>query len=298
MTVPTAQESIRPRARGGFRLVLLIVVAIALGGCTARLAWNFGDRLIVHEVNKIVSLDREQKASLRTDARALLDWHCATQMPAYDNWLATLGSELADPDRDPALDQHIDQLSTFWDTLITRLWPVAADALAGFSPEQIEALAEYFREDIEEGIRDYVEPDLHTRYDERTESMSERLEGLLGDLEPAQVERVERWSREIEPYEQPWMDNRARWQAALIEAFEMRDDRAAFDRTIEHLLVEPERLHSDDYRALIEVNAERTLRALSDVMALRTDRQQEHLAQRLSRFQDSTRKLACADEDE
>ena len=41
--------------------MLLIVVAIALGGCTARLAWNFGDRLIVHEVNKIVSLDREQK---------------------------------------------------------------------------------------------------------------------------------------------------------------------------------------------------------------------------------------------
>lgn len=275
---------------------MLTLLVLVVSGCTARLAWNFGDRLIVREADKIVSLDRDQKASLRTDARALLDWHCATQMPAYDEWLAVLRDDLETSDRNLAFDEHIDHLMTFWETLMIRLWPVAADTLAGFSHEQVDALAEYFREDIEEGINDYVEPDLETRYDERAESIIDRLEGLLGDLEPGQVERIERWSREIEPYEQPWLDNRARWQAALLEALAQRRDRPAFDRRIQRLLVEPERLHSDAYRELIDTNAERTLRAVSDIMAVRTDRQQDHLARRLSRFQATTRRLACADD--
>lgn len=296
MRIFTTQILNRGRARTWGRAILLIGLVIAITGCTARLAWNFGDRLVVREVDKIVSLDRDQKAGLRMDARALLDWHCATQMPAYDEWLDALRDDIRTPDRDLAFSDHIDQLTTFWETLMIRLWPAAADALAGFSDDQVEALADYFEEDIEEGIEDYVEPGLDTRYEERAESMIERLEGLLGDLEPGQVERAERWSREIEPYEQPWMTNRARWQAAMLDALARRDDRPAFDRTIERLLVEPEHLHSEDYRELIDTNAERTLRAVSDIMALRTDRQQDHLADRLSRFQKTTRRLACADD--
>jgi hypothetical protein len=177
------------------RLLLLLVAASLLGGCSAiRFAYDNADTYVRWRAMSYLDLHGEAVDDLDDRIQRLLAWHRASALPQY----ASLAEEAAQ-----RLRRGLGRADLVW----------AFDAVQGQAREGLRAAAEQFapvldrltpeqQQHFEARIadenrkfaRDFIRGSAEERRARRAQRVEERLEDWVGRLSKAQVERIRQYS--------------------------------------------------------------------------------------------------------
>lgn len=277
------------------RLLLIALVAALLAGCGVRYAYSQLDWLVPRYVRDYVTLDPTQRGELDSRLAERLQWHCAKELPAYSIFLRDLDRSLANGEAgSERLMMFAERAESLWRNLLVTIAPDAAELLVMLDDKQIDELAQTFDERNRKAAEEFLEPDEAKQLSQRVERMERRLRRWLGRMNAAQSEALMQWSESLLPTTEAWLDSRRAWQSRLIGL--LRDPRESemLHARVTELLTAPDAGWSDDYRAAVESNRDKTLALFARLYELADESQRDRLSRRLASFAGQFDRLACA----
>ena len=295
---PSHRAAAPSHSRSGTRKVLRVfavaALALLLTGCLVRLAYNYSDWLIPRWVDRYVTLDEEQRAFLDATLDARLQWHCAAEMPRYEAWFQDARRTLFAGDLGPErMWPLLERLEGFMRAVLEEVADDLAQLAATLSDEQVEELLAELERREEDLWEEYVAPGPEARAAARADRMDAQLRRWYGPLGREQRRLVEAWSAALATSPEEWLENRVRWRGELAAVLEMRDRRPEFDRRLTALLLEPDALWDDDYRARERRAREQMLKLFTAVHQAASGRQLRYLERRLESWRSDMDRLAC-----
>lgn len=265
------------------RRCLLLLLLLTLAGCSTRFFYNRLDFLVPWHLRDYVSLEREQRALLDRELAGFLDWHRQQELPRYHQLLAQARERLDDgfTQEDAAFltgeaQRALDRLQ--WRSLEWML-PLGQS----LTDEQILEFIASLREQQSEYQEKYLERDEQQYRDDACERLDDNVRRFLGRLEQAQKERLHRACGELIRSDHLWLASRAAWIEEL-EGLLLQREPGWQQRLRDSLASRDERL-PEGYREAWTHNLGVLQLAVVEVIARRSERQDQHLARELGRLQ-------------
>jgi hypothetical protein len=174
----------------GPRLLTLALFALLFAACsTIRLGYNNADTLLLHALDRYVTLTDEQERAVRQRVASLMAWHRATQLTDYAAFIQHTRTRL-DGDISPAevLDFNAG-LSARLAALGERAAPDAAALALTLTPAQVDQVERKLVDDNVKARRESAQ-ELKQAVDERAKKYAERSEFWLGKLNEHQLQLV------------------------------------------------------------------------------------------------------------
>ncbi len=277
-------------------LILTISAAVLLSGCGPRWTYTNLDWLIPWYIEDYIELDKHQNDDLSVRLAYQLDWHCRTQLTRYADFLRQLRSELSVPGQSVRADRwadHFDRLKQYWIDLVYQIGPDAVAILVTASDEQIDTLFSNIEKTNLDLQREYVDPSVEERRNNRKKRMNKRIAYWTGPLNATQKGLVAQWAQGLTETADDWLAHRRRFQAALHRELEGRQPGQAFERRFLDLFATPERLRDPTYQEKIDTNKRLTFQFLENLSQSLTPRQRRHIVNRLDKLADDMEQLAC-----
>lgn len=262
-------------------LVLSLVCALALGGCSAnRFLYNRADTFVRWAIDDYVDLTTEQQTQFDADLDVLLDWHRRDELPLYR---AFIESSLSALDDGVTIDEAI-VISDSIDEAANRLQLKLVDLLLNSAEGLNESQIQEFLAELDRQQEDYAEERLtrddRAYADDAANSLNRLAKRLLGRLNDDQKALIEARSRELLRIDRLWHQDRAVWGAQLRAILESRSP--GWQTEIRVLGDSRSEARTPAYVAGIEHNGDIILSLLVDTINGRTDRQDR----RMRRFLD------------
>jgi hypothetical protein len=200
----------------GARLLVLGLFALLFAACsTIKLGYNHADTLLLHGLERYVSLTAEQEHMVRQRVGSLMAWHRATQLADYAAFLQRTRSQI-DGDVSPAEVLAFNEgLNARMAALGERAAPDAAALALTLSPAQIEQVEHKL---VDENVKARKESarEMKQAVDERAKKYAERSEFWLGKLSDQQM-RIVRTSLANRPVDSLyWIEARERRTRDLV----------------------------------------------------------------------------------
>jgi len=282
---------------GSRALLLLLAMAVALVGCSRiNLAYRNLDLLVSWSLDDYLDMDRNQQTRLREQLREHIAWHCRTQLPDDLDALQRMRQQIRQGELDErAIRSHYQDIRQAIQSVAVEITPTTVQLLRELDDRQVSQLAEALAQDHQEHQEKYLAAPLSQQIRERAERMGKRIEQWTGTLGAAQQQRILAWAHALGGQNRLWLDNRQRWQAALIAALAERHQ-AGFEQRIARLLQERESMGTDGYRATLARNEAAIISLVSDLYALSDAKQRRHLDNRLQRLRQDLGSLDCLPE--
>lgn len=272
----------------------ILLLTLTMTACSRiNLAYRNLDTLIPWSLNDYLDIDRDQRQHLQAHLREHLEWHCRTQLPSYLDSLQQLRQQIADEQISPQeLRGHYRQAKQAVDEIATRITPTSIELLRKLDDQQVAELGEALEKDRREREEKYLQPEPAQQIRERAERMQERVETWFGSTTAAQRQRILAWAHALGERNQLWLENRAQWQQAFLDAVRQRHA-AGFEARMERLLQDRESYWTEDYRQAFE-HAERAgIQLFSDLYAQSDSTQRQHLTDRLHELDKDLGSLEC-----
>ena len=262
-------------------LVLSLVCALALGGCSAnRFLYNRADTFARWAIDDYVDLTTEQQKRFDADLDVLLDWHRRDELPLYREFIE---SSLSALDDGVTIDEAI-VISDSIDEAANRLQVKLVDLLLNSAEGLNESQIQDFLAELDRQQEDYAEERLirddRAYADDAANSLNRLAKRLLGRLSDDQNALIEARSRELLRIDRLWHQDRAVWGAQLRAILESRSP--GWQTEIRVLGDSRSKARTPAYVAGIEHNGDIILSLLVDTINGRTDRQDR----RMRRFLD------------
>ena len=172
-------------------LALVLLVLNFFNACSIKPIYNNLDRLIVWQVGDYLDLNRDQKASLRTDLSVLLKWHRESHLTLYADWLAELPNQYSDGVSAQMIEDLFDQMLVWGEEIENQAMPLMTDVLVSLNEGQIDHLESEFRGANEEWVdveRGESLEDYQRGWSEEIEDAIERFTGRLNVFSPRRTD--------------------------------------------------------------------------------------------------------------
>ena len=274
----------------------IVLVAALLTGCTSKIAYNNVDWLAVRWVDRQIDLDRDQRQLVSRHVSEQQQWHCATQLQAYEGWLEQIRLDLlADRIERDQLIRYGAEMAEFARSLAARMAPMLVDLAASLDDQQVESALAELDERIEK-LREEIETRSPEQWAiDRVEGMERRLKRLMGSLNANQKQRLEIWAQALQPTHEHQLVQRIYWRERIEWALDNRDQPHLLAAEIDALL-DPAAVWPKAYREAMETNRILTLDALADLATLVEPRQRDRISARLARLKNDVQRLSCEGE--
>ncbi len=270
-------------------LAALLLAAALLSACSARVFfYNRLDFLVPWYIEGYVPLGRDQEARLEALLDPVLAWHRTEELPRY--------AALVDDARrltaaDPALPDIIDLAAAF-EAAWYRLRDRALEALIGLagtlSASQVDAFISELRERQSEYEDDYLPRSDDQYREEALERLQDSLSDYLGRLDDAQERRLAAAAAELERIDGDWLAVRAAWIDRL-ESILAKEP--GWQDRLRASVQDWEEWVPKSYIAGTDHNSAVVLRAVTDVLGTRSERQQARLQRELAALERDLDKL-------
>lgn len=262
-------------------IAITLLALISLVGCSStKMAYQYADWGIVWWVNDYVPMTAAQEKQLERDIASLQQWHCNEELPRYSQWLTTLKQDVRSRQFDQATVEHHQQaLFSFFPPLLERAKPAAVNLLNSLSDEQVRELAENMAENQREKEEEFLADNPEETRKARAERTAERVERWLGTLSDSQMEAVHQWSDARGQQTAIWLEGRRKWQKALVEALEQRQQ-ADFDDRVSHLIDNNAEVRGAQYQKMLDESRTAMASLMSRLLKQASDEQLEHLIER------------------
>lgn len=280
------------RTLSAIALVLLLVT-----GCTSGFVYNRLDTLVAWYLEGLVTLTKSQRAELRGWLGETLNWHRESELERYAAFLKNLADRATQPGNRTTFEQAETQFRAFTGDVAKKSAPEAAHLLLALSDRQVDELTHNLEKKATERLeeeRELLEDDAW--HDRRAKQITKQFKRWVGKPNREQLDAIERTARELQPSYPEWFASQRAWRAALREAMSKRaNDPDAARRELTGLLASPERYWTDEYKAKLAQNRERTLALLVELDNSLSNDQRHYLQKRLHEFAAQLEALAGAD---
>ncbi|ENO91668.1 hypothetical protein C662_15488 [Thauera sp. 28] len=272
-----------------------LFAAFVLGGCSVRMAYSQLDWLVPWYLRDYVMLDAGQRNLLDRQLSARLDWHCRTHLAEYAATLREAQNTLA-ADRIGSSDllPYLERGEGWWREILAALEDDARVLLPALSDEQVDELQQAFERRQREARKEFLGGDDAAQREARIARMEKRLQRWFGRLTTEQRVLIGVWSDALEPTTEAWLDERARWQADVLDALRVRADGAAFAPRVAAFMAPVQDEPTPGYRARQAHNRDRSLVLLAEVFNTATPAQRQRLQRELEGLAAQFERLACA----
>lgn len=265
----------RPRLRSAAQIACTLALILIAGGCT-RLVYNRLDSLGGWYLGSLVSLTSEQRADLRGWLTHMLDWHRASELGQYAQFLHELAGQLAARGNRAVYERVADRLEAFGQAVVRRATPEAARLLMSLTDEQLDELDANLEERAQERAeesRKALERGVWRK--ERERDLQRQVKRWTGEVTHEQRALISRAVANFEPTSEEWLHSQRQWRKMLMSTLHARaPDREA---RVSHLLREPNRCWTPEYVAKNDRNRERTLALIDGLDGSLTPKQRERL---------------------
>jgi len=272
----------------GLRLVALALFALLFAACsTIKLGYNHADTLLLHALDRYVSLSGEQEQIVRQRAGSLMAWHRTTQLNDYAAFIQRTRGSLDDGVTQAEVIEFNEGLNARLAVLGERAAPDAAALALTLTPAQIDHIEHKLVDDNTKARKESAK-ELKQAVDERAKKYAERSEFWLGKLNSEQM-RLVRASLADRPVDSLyWIEARERRTRDLvallrrIQAERPSEETAAvWFRAYFRELASPS---NADQRARAEAFRRDNAQLVAQLVNSATPEQRAHLDRKLSGF--------------
>ena len=286
-----------PCSRGP-RLLVLGLFALLFAACsTIKLGYNNADTLLLHGLDRYVTLTDEQEQMVRQRVGSLMTWHRATQLADYAAFIQHTRSRLDGDVTHAEVTAFTEGLNARLATLGERAAPDAAALALTLTPSQVDEVERKLIDENTKARKDSAR-ELKQAVDQRAKKYAERSEFWLGKLNEQQMQLV-RASLANRPVDSLyWIEARERRTRDLVALLRrIQADRpseqtaAGWFRTYFRELAQPS---NAGQRARAEAFRRENAELVAQLVNSASPQQRAHLDRKLSGFAAEFVQLAAA----
>jgi len=267
------------------RLAAVLALSLVLSGCTG-LVYNRLDSLAGWYLGSLVALDGDQKRDLRAWLTGLLQWHRASELGRYAEFLRNLAQRSGSRGDRDVYEEAAAQVARFAEAVIARAGPEAARLLATLSDEQLTQLEENLEERaLERAEKTARELEKGSWRKEQVRDVRRQLKRWTGAVTKEQEAIIAESVAQFEPTAHDWAESQRRWRKLLIATLRTPATPAR-EQDVLQLLREPNLYWTDAYSAKNRRNRERTFALLDRLDGSLTREQRAHLQRELEELAD------------
>ena len=273
--------------------IALLASCSAIDSGAFDVAYEHADWLLQKMSTRYVDLNESQSKALHARLNRLHAWHRTQELPIY----ADLFDQAADRvSRRLSKDDITWIIHSFEERRRVGAAAVSkelAPLLLTLSPSQQAQIAGAMTRDNAHFARTQLEPNPAALSKERTKWLTAQVQRWTGKLTPSQLERVERVALATGDFPAERLEQRRRWQAALLRSVRQYHDEAALGAALTELLASSRTVADDGYmRAVAQYEDEFTQMVL-DLDRTLTAQQRAAAVMRLHTYSRRFRELAA-----
>lgn len=263
----------------------LTVLVVGLAGCTTKLAYNYLDWAMIWKVERLVSLDAEQKQQTKQALQEFHVWHRKTQLVQYAQYLDQLAKRV---DQGPITAEEIhaetDKIQLLLAQSLTHILPDISRVLRTLSDQQVSELLASLTEEREEYVEEHIEISEKKRLKKRQKDLEKHLTRWLGKLTRQQKQRLNTWSEIIEPYEQLSAKQQSLLQTQIAKVLAQRANEDALQNGLKEMMFYRTDNWDPELAAVLDRNQVRTYQLIAAVLNSRTEKQHAKLSSELDKY--------------
>ncbi|MCP5128403.1 MAG: hypothetical protein H6985_02340 [Pseudomonadales bacterium] len=279
----------RTRVLVGASLLLWLV------GCSGTtFVYNRLDSILPWYVDDYVELNGHQERQLDQALQPFLRWHRQQELPRYLDLLNKVEASLDQPVTPGEVRSLYEGMEIAWLRLEQESleWLLAlGDTL---SEAQVQEFLGYLQEKQEEYEEEYLGRSEPEYREESYDSFADTLEDYLGRLTPAQRERLLLASAALQRSDAIWLKERAAWQERLVVLMQRQ---LGWKERVRESIARRSETVSPEYVQVFEHNLNVVFAAISDVLNMRTEKQDRHLRRELDDLREDLQTLIAEDAD-
>ena len=271
-----------------FRVAIISLALFAgllcLGACSGTtFVYNRLDTIVPWYVDDYVELDGSQEQQLDEELQPFLNWHRQQELPRYVELLEEIDSSLSQPVTAKEVGAIYDGMEIAWLRLEEESLSWLLQLGETLSDEQVQELLAYLQERQEEYEEEYLSRTEGEYREETYDRLADSFEDYMGRLNPAQRERLQQASADMERSDVVWLPERAAWLQRL--GVMMQREPGWQQRVREAVAARGETV-SERYREVYQHNLEVIFSSVADVLNGRSEKQNRRLRGELAELRE------------
>ncbi len=276
---------LKARYRCGAKTVLILVMLLTVSACSGtRFFYNRLDTLIDWYVDDYVTLNAQQSADFQVRIDQLLDWHRREELPSYTQLLTDFERSLEPSLTAGAVATLFDELSQAADRLEARILDLMIDFGATLSLEQRQEFMLALQDEQNEQRERLLSRSDEAYQDNTQEQLADNLSKFLGRLTVQQKEVLMIHTRDYQRFDGVWIEDRASWTSELAGV--ITNNGADWPSEVYAVLAGREAARSPDYVAVYAHNSALSQTIFTEVINLRTPKQDRRLRRKIDDYRD------------
>lgn len=270
------------------RWLALALASLAIAACsTIKLGYNNADTLLLHTLDRYVSLTSEQEHAVKQRVATVLAWHRATQLHDYAAFVHRTRGQLDGSLTSAEVLEFNEGVNARLIAVGEKAAPDVAALALTLTPRQIEQIEHKLGEDNVKARKETAR-EMKQAVDERAKKYVERAEFWLGRLNPQQVQIV-RNSLAGRPVDSMyWIEARERRHRDLVTLLRRiqaeHPSEEVATRWVRAYFAELARPSAADVRARAEAFRRDNATLVAQLLNSASAEQRAHLDKRLSGF--------------
>lgn len=267
------------------RSSLVLLLLVTLSACTTKMAYNFLDWAIEWKVQRLVKLQGEQKVLTKKAIQDFHRWHRTTQLPQYADYLLQLQTRLnAEPVTAKDIHAETDKIQLLVDQSVEKVLPDAAEVLATLSDDQVKELLASIAEEREEYKDEYVDPSTRKRQKTYYKKFLKHAQDWLGPLSSEQKDKVETWSKSLEPFEELNLQQQKIWEEKLADILAKRQDPGVLMEGLKTLMFHRTDDWQPELEKILDRNQAMTYELIAELLNGMNEKQREHMNKKIEDY--------------
>jgi len=269
-----------------FSTVLLVVLLVT--GCSTAFTYRHLDWLIPWYVDGYVDLTRDQRHLLQDQLGPLLQWHEGEELDRYLEILGQVEADLQEEVTPAQVRSWADEVISAVERLEQNMLSVALAFSESLSDEQLTEFIESVWEEHREYEEEYLSRTDQEYIEENAENLEDFLEEYTGRLNDEQEAALFRAAGSLRRFDSAWLEDHEQWLNTLGPLLKREPGwedaiRVAYaNRTLER---------PPEYMELLEYNMDVVATAVAEVLNSLTEKQQNHLFEKIDDLRSQIRKL-------
>lgn len=281
------------------RLILLSIVLLCVTACSStRFAYRHADWLINWVVDDYVELDRRQQSLFDAALDTWLPWHCAQEMPRYQEYLQDLSGALAADARQGLTDASLlafsERALDAWSRLVVRVLDDTTPILQSLDDKQVAQILAESESKNQRFYKDYVAIDASALEKLRVERVRDAMKRWAGSISNDQRQLALAWAQQADNVYGLIHQRREQWRGQLAQLFADRS-REGFAPELAELLLHPERLYAQAERDRLLANQQAGRQFLLTLERTLSQRQREHLLAEIDKITEDIERLSASE---